>query len=113
MKTDLTELMASLKNHNQRAYTEFQRSADLSSGLYYLPAGANDPQQPHTEDEIYYIISGHGQIRLGDQDMPVGPGSFVFVEANIEHRFHSISEAMQILVVFGPAEYTRKQRAKG
>ena len=113
MKTELSDLIASLKNHNQRAYTEFQRSTDLSSGLYFLPAGAGDPQQPHSEDEIYYIISGRGQIGVGDQDMPVGPGSFVFVEANLEHRFHSIVEDLAILVVFGPAEYTRKRRAEG
>jgi len=28
----------------------------------------------------------------------------VFVEAGVEHRFHTISEDLSILVVFAPAE---------
>ncbi|MEZ4674484.1 MAG: hypothetical protein R2932_09590 [Caldilineaceae bacterium] len=43
---------------------EFLRVPDLSMGLYVLPAGDTDPQQPHTEDEVYYVINGrpnHGR----------------------------------------------------
>ena len=33
-------------------------------------------------------------------------GSIIFVAANVEHRFHSIVEALTILVLFAPAEYS-------
>lgn len=89
-------------------YHEFVRTHDLSVGLYVLDAGATDPQSPHTEDEVYYIVSGRGQIRVGDEDRPVSDGSVVFVGADVEHRFHAIEEQLVILVFFGPAEYTHR-----
>jgi quercetin dioxygenase-like cupin family protein len=88
-------------------YLEFLRVADLSAGLYELPAGGLDGQSPHTEDELYYVCSGRATIRVGDEDRPVGPGSLVFVAATVPHRFHSIEEDLTILVVFGPAEGRR------
>jgi mannose-6-phosphate isomerase-like protein (cupin superfamily) len=91
-----------------RLYLEFIRTHDLSVGLYVLPAGGTDPQGPHTEDEVYHVVSGRAQIRVADEDRAVGPGSVVFVGADVEHRFHSIDEELVVLVVFGPAEYTHR-----
>ena len=89
---------------SDKAYLEFLRVPSLSMGLYVLPAGGTDPQSPHTEDEVYYIVSGLGQIRVGHEDRSVKPGSTVFVAARVEHRFHSIIEDLKILVFFAPAE---------
>ncbi len=86
-------------------YQEFLRHPSLSMGVYTLPAGSVDPQQPHTEDEVYYVASGQGAIRVGEEDRPVQAGSIIFVAANVPHRFHSISEDLTILVFFAPAEY--------
>ena len=83
---------------------EFLRVADLSMGLYRLPAGGTDPQQPHSEDEIYYIIDGRGQIMVDGEDRPVQAGSIVYVGKGVDHRFHTIEEDLQILVFFAPAE---------
>ncbi len=88
-----------------RAYLEFLREAALSVGLYVLPAGATDTQQPHTEDEVYYILSGRGAIMVGGEDREVKAGAIVYVAAQVEHRFHSITEELRILVFFAPAEY--------
>lgn len=87
-------------------YLEFLRVPSLSAGLYVLPAGGTDPQQPHTEDEVYYVARGRGAIRVGEEDRDVAAGSVVFVAAGVEHRFHSIAEELAILVFFAPAEYT-------
>lgn len=87
-----------------RAYLEFLRVPSLSAGLYELPADGVDPQQPHDEDEIYYVISGQAQIHVDGEDRPVGPGSVIYVAAGIDHRFHSIEEDLTVLVVFAPAE---------
>lgn len=81
----------------------------LSMGLYALPAGGVDPQQPHTEDEVYYVVSGRATIRVGEEDRPVESGSVVFVEARVEHRFHTITEDLTVLVFFAPAEYSGGQ----
>jgi mannose-6-phosphate isomerase-like protein (cupin superfamily) len=77
----------------------------MSAGLYELPAGGVDAQQPHTEDELYYIVSGKATLLVGEQDVPVATGSMIFVPARVVHRFHTITEALSILVFFAPAEY--------
>lgn len=87
-----------------RLYLEFLRHPAMSLGVYSLKAGAVDPQQPHREDEVYYVLSGRGQIKVGDEDRPVRAGSIVFVALGVPHRFHSITEDMDILVFFAPAE---------
>ena len=91
----------------QRLYHEFLRVPDLSAGLYVLEAGATDPQSPHTEDELYYVVSGQGSVTVGGETGPVSAGSLVFVEATVAHWFHDIAERLEILVVFGPAEDSR------
>lgn len=90
-----------------RLYEEFLRVADLSAGLYVLGPGAMDPQSPHTEDELYYVVSGQGRITVGDASRDVTAGSIVFVAANVPHRFHDITERLAVIVVFGPAEGSR------
>lgn len=101
----LAEAIAA-REQSGRLYHEFLRVPALSAGVYQLAAGADDPQQPHTEDEVYYIVAGRAQIRVGDEDAPVAAGSLVFVAANMEHRFHTIAEDLTVLVFFAPAEYS-------
>ena len=76
----------------------------MSAGVYVLPRGATDLQTPHGEDEVYYVVHGHGRFRHGDSDETVEPGDILFVLAREEHRFHSIEEELVLLVVFAPAE---------
>jgi quercetin dioxygenase-like cupin family protein len=102
---ELSQLQSAHTDASVR-YTEFLRHPSLSMGLYSLAAGAVDPQQPHTEDEVYYIASGQGSIRVGDEDRAVQAGSVIFVAANVPHRFHTITENLTILVFFAPAEYS-------
>ena len=104
---ELRDLLAQQQSTG-RAYLEFLRVPSMSMGVYSLPAGGVDPQQPHTEDEVYYVVSGRGQIRVGEEDRPVGPGSIVFVAATVDHRFHTIDKDLTILVFFAPAEYSLK-----
>ena len=78
-------------------YHEFFVAPRLSLGLYLLPAGQPAPQQPHTEDEVYYVIQGQGMIRVGEEDRPVAAGSLVYVDEAVEHRSHRITEDLSIL----------------
>jgi mannose-6-phosphate isomerase-like protein (cupin superfamily) len=88
-------------------YHEFLRTDDLSAGLYVLPAGGEDRQQPHGEDELYHVVRGRSAMVVGDDRFDVGPGSLVFVAARVPHRFVEIEEDLVVLVVFGPAEGAR------
>jgi mannose-6-phosphate isomerase-like protein (cupin superfamily) len=101
------ELAAVLeKITTERRYHEFLRIPAMSAGVYVLPSGATDRQSPHQEDEIYYVVRGKAKVRIGSSERPVEPGTVVFVEARIEHRFFDIEEELVLLVVFAPAETT-------
>jgi mannose-6-phosphate isomerase-like protein (cupin superfamily) len=96
------------REQSGKLYHEFIDVPSMSLGVYELAADARDPQEPHTEDEVYYVVRGRGHLRVGDEETPVEPGSIVFVAAGVEHRFHDIAEDMTILVFFAPAEYSRR-----
>jgi mannose-6-phosphate isomerase-like protein (cupin superfamily) len=85
-------------------YTEFLRVPSMSAGIYRLVAGSSDPQRPHNEDEVYYVISGKGKLRAGDEIQEVRSGSIAFVPARETHRFEDIEEDLEVLVFFAPAE---------
>ena len=87
-----------------KAYLEFLRAPAMSAGLYVLPAGGTDAQSPHHEDEIYYVVRGRARMRVGTESQPVGAGSVIFVEKQVEHRFYEIAEELVVLVFFAPAE---------
>lgn len=62
---ELADLISRQKDSN-KLYLEFLKVPDLpaenagmgmSMGLYVLPAGGTDPQSPHTEDEVYYVVT--------------------------------------------------------
>lgn len=87
-----------------RAYLEFLRKESLSAGIYVLSANAEDPQKPHAEDEIYYVLAGRARLRAGNKDLPVMPGDLLHVPAGEPHHFHEIAEELRLLVLFAPAE---------
>jgi quercetin dioxygenase-like cupin family protein len=104
---ELNQLIQQRKDSN-KLYLEFMKVPDLSMGLYVLPGGGLDPQSPHTEDEVYYVVSGRAKIKVANEDQAVQSGSIVYVAKNVEHRFHSIEEELTLLVFFAPAEYSNK-----
>jgi mannose-6-phosphate isomerase-like protein (cupin superfamily) len=85
-------------------YLEFLRVPSMSAGVYVLAAGSTDLQSPHRQDEMYYVIQGKARMRAGTEDQSIGPGSIIFVAANLEHRFYDIEEELTVLVFFAPAE---------
>jgi len=98
---DLYELFAERAG---KPYVEFLRVPALSAGAYVLPAAGTDPQKPHKEDEVYYVVRGRARMLVGSEEQVVKSGSVIFVAAGVEHRFFDISEELEVLVFFAPAE---------
>ena len=68
----------------------------------YAPRG-QDPQKPHTRDEVYVVITGSGTFMQGGLRSPFGPGDFLFVPAGVEHRFEDFTDDLAVWVIFyGP-----------
>lgn len=87
-----------------KLYQEFLRVPALSAGVYVIAAGGADPQKPHKEDEVYYVVRGRGRIRVANEEQLVKAGSVIFVSAQVEHCFFDISEELEVLVFFAPSE---------
>lgn len=84
-------------------FHEFLSVPKLSMGVYKLAAGADDPQMPHAEDEIYYVLEGKAHIRIHHEVRPIKSGSIIYVQAKAPHRFIDIEEDLTVLVFFAPA----------
>ena len=106
-------LVAAQHRAGEHTYEDFLRKDLLSAGLAIWPAGLPDVQEPHTEDEVYIVMSGRGRIRVGQEDEPVGPGSVVYVATGVEHRFHAIEEDLHVLVFWAPPYGSRAANPAG
>ena len=68
----------------------------------YAPRG-HDPQTPHTRDEVYVVVAGHGKFFCAGETRDFSPGELLFVPAGVEHRFIDFSDDFVTWVLFyGP-----------
>jgi mannose-6-phosphate isomerase-like protein (cupin superfamily) len=104
MKAFRLEELEAERVANDGAYLRFLQERHMSVGLYAVDKGARDPQRPHRQDEVYFVVSGRAVLTVGDESTPVARGSVVYVPAGVRHRFHHISEDLRVMVVFSPAE---------
>lgn len=62
-----------------------------------------DLQQPHTQDELYFVQRGQGELVINGQRFSAAPGEAFFVAAGVKHRFENFSDDFVTWVVFyGP-----------
>ncbi len=56
--------------------------------ILYSPQNP-DLQQPHDQDEFYFVASGRGDVRIGDEVTSLEVGDAVFVPAHESHAFEN------------------------
>lgn len=99
-RVTLKEAAAQLPDDQLRFVTMLKRGSLLVE--LYAPRG-HDPQQPHTQDELYIVVAGSGEFFNGGERHPFGPGDVLFVPAGVEHRFENFTDDFQTWVIFyGP-----------
>jgi mannose-6-phosphate isomerase-like protein (cupin superfamily) len=70
--------------------------------LLFKPEG-EDTQTPHTQDEVYFVVSGTGTFRRGEDVVTFAPGDMLFVPAHVPHKFETMSDDFLTWVAFwGP-----------
>jgi mannose-6-phosphate isomerase-like protein (cupin superfamily) len=106
---EVADLIAA-RSGAEHVYEDFIRSDLLSAGLATWPAGSADTQEPHTEDELYYVVRGRAAITVAGERRAVGPGSIVYVATGVEHRFTDIEEDLQVLVFWAPPRRSRRRK---
>src|ERR671917_934241 len=104
------ELFAGL-DPGRHDFVEFFRSDTLSLTVAHWPAESVDDQQPHTEDEVYYVVSGRARLSVADEEVEVTADSIVYVAAGVEHRFHDIAEDLRVIVFWAPPRHTHAPRS--
>lgn len=67
-------------------------------GILRLRKGELDTQLPHPVNEVYFVVEGNGFIEIKGELKPVKRADFIFVAANVRHRF--IVEDQDLLVVY-------------
>ncbi len=97
---ELDELQAD----RSRSYAEFLRRPGISMGIYHLPVGGQDPQHPHSADEVYVVLAGRGTLEVQGQRIDVQRGRVVSVDVGADHRFVDVTEDLSVLVVFAPPD---------
>ena len=96
---EMADLLAAHARGGQLGH-RFMNIPSLRMGIYKLPAGANDPQAPHEEDEVYYVLSGRAKFQIDGELKTAQPGSVIFVAAKVPHKFVDIAEDLTTLVFF-------------
>lgn len=97
----LEELVEKVRG-NEARFLEFINVPSMSCAVYHLPQGCKDMQSPHAEDEVYFVLSGKGSLRINDDKHSIEPGTVLFVKANTMHSFFDIEEDITVLAMFGP-----------
>ncbi|MEO7136321.1 MAG: cupin domain-containing protein [Gemmatimonadales bacterium] len=93
--------MARLPSPEGDRFIELFRHGTLAVELY-APRG-DDPQTPHTRDEVYVVVQGSGYFRNGGDRHRFAPGDVLFVPAQVPHRFEEFSDDLAVWVFFyGP-----------
>lgn len=82
----LEKVIANLGSTNEY-FLDIFKSKALDVGILRLRKGETDTQEPHSVDEVYFVIEGTGHIEIEDKMKPVNRADFIFVPANVHHRF--------------------------
>jgi mannose-6-phosphate isomerase-like protein (cupin superfamily) len=96
---ELRELVARLEKEGGY-FLDFLKIRNLEAGIIVLHPGEKDTQEPHSADELYYVVQGSGMMELGRTKTSVAKGSIVFVPAGMRHRFYGNGEDLVVLYVF-------------
>jgi mannose-6-phosphate isomerase-like protein (cupin superfamily) len=100
LEYDLDTYLEKINNNNSYFQT-FINKDSLAAGVLVLKPGEEDTQTPHDSDEVYYVISGDGFLKIKDKDYKVSKDKLYFVAKDVEHFFHGNTKELKVLYFFG------------
>ncbi len=100
LEFDLANSLKKIKDGNSYFHT-FINKDSLAAGVLVLQPGEEDTQAPHDSDEVYYVISGDGFLKIKNKDYKVSKDKLFFVAKDVEHYFHGNKKELKVLYFFG------------
>jgi len=91
-----------LISQEDERYVEPYHYGSMSLGMY--APYSQDLQEPHEQDELYFVLSGSGMFVHGNDRSEFKTGDALFVAAGEEHRFEDFTDDFATWVVFWGAK---------
>lgn len=101
LEFDTREYLKKIRKNKNEYFHTFINQQNLAGGLLVLKPGEVDTQAPHESDELYYVISGNGRLRINKKDFTLSPGKIFFVKKNTNHYFFGNTKELVVLYFFG------------
>jgi quercetin dioxygenase-like cupin family protein len=74
----------------------------LCLGIVEIDPGHHTPLHRHRCEEVYYVVSGAGELESRGRRHPIGPGCAVLNRPGVLHRvFNTGSEVLKLVAVAG------------
>jgi quercetin dioxygenase-like cupin family protein len=89
-----------------------ERVASSSAlGFSSFAAGTSTAMLSHSTEELAYVITGEGELRLDDETVPYGAGSALFIPAGVWHAVANTgSEPVTMVFAFPHPDYPPTDR---
>ena len=103
LEFNLKDNLDKIKKSDSYFHT-FINKDSLATGILVLAPGEEDTQEPHESDEVYFIISGNGFLKIKNKDYEISKDKLFFVSKNVPHYFHSNTKELKVLYFFGGSD---------
>ena len=103
LEFNLRDNLDKIKKSDSYFHT-FINKDSLATGILILKPGEEDTQEPHESDEVYFIISGNGFLKIKNKDYKISKDKLFFVGKDVPHYFHSNTKELKVLYFFGGSD---------
>ena len=104
LEFNLKDNLDKIKKDNSYFHT-FINKDSLAAGILFLKPGEEDIQEPHENDEVYFVISGNGYLKIKNKNYKVSKEKLFFVAKGLHHYFHSNTKDLKVLYFFGGSDF--------
>ena len=103
LEFNLQDNLEKIKKGNSYFHT-FINKDSLATGILILKPGEEDTQEPHESDEVYFVISGNGYLKIKNKNYKVSKDKLFFVAKGVPHYFHANTKELKVLYFFGSSD---------
>ena len=102
MKEKIIEIrkLYSKMDLNNSDFLTFFDLEHLQAGILRLRPGEIDTLEPHSADEVYFVLEGDGFIEIGNKSYKIEKDLFIYVPAQVKHSFHGNKQEILVLYFF-------------